>query len=41
MIIPIVADKSFNKIQQQLIKTLQKISIEVTYLDIKKTYRTN
>ena len=36
MIIPIVADKSFNKIQQQLIKTLQKISIEVTYLDIKK-----
>ena len=41
MIISIVADKSFNKIQQQLIKTLQKISIEVTYLNITKTYMTN
>ena len=42
MIISIDAEKAFDKIQHCfMIKTLQKVGIEGTYLNIKKPYTTN
>ena len=42
MIISIDAEKAFNKIQHPfMIKTLQKVGLEGTYLNIIKPYTTN
>ena len=42
MIIPIDAEKAFDKIQHQfMIKTLQKVGIQGTYLNIIRPYMTN
>ena len=42
MIISIDAEKTFDKIQHPfMIKTLQKVGIEGTYLNIKRPYMTN